>query len=797
MSRETRTVDSPVGEMQIDATGSPVGVARMDVSRSYGGVGELLQAYINDDDQASWQEIKTKIDYTYEQLDTALTPLAEETGMGSEIRLRLDRGQKLLFKPNLVIPRAIEPLTHAAGPMATAATEWPFVAALMRWFHDKMDVRYHQMALGEAGTGMSAMAGMSTTLNPEGKKVTTEATVEGKSGSFYGGWGFYFVRKYLNEALGSEEDDNPMNGYEESVSGTYIPPGRVTDKLMVYDLNRIYDDETKGREVEVPEGVNYKSITLHKVVIGGDPDDAADMERYPGCILVNVPKSKVHAITLFTNIIKNLGIGLYPMQYAKDGGHKWDYSVPHGPIPGMKAGIPHEVWVPDIDMQTGLPKRDSDGKYVTDKCGGITATMIDIVRATMNQGIFMIHVVDGIEAINVDHMGSAAATRVPEGMVFAGLDPVAADLLCARYMFSNVPIKEAKEAGLEDGHGGCFPQAVPVAALDGKQITTQTGFDCPLSRDICFQKAEERGLGERRYYVLGHDTVDNAPLVSIEGHLGRIKEGAFSDLVTEALYFDMFKIPWDLQKTAFSYMDAMDQLTGTSMKKDFLAALDEDGNGIISYEEFGRNGAWSSLLHVAGSSLSKTATDTNGFLKANLYAPVLLKCSNARLNRGGHDLFKEIGIGATVGAALQMSQLEMQMPDPFVPDLTFGNGNWPSFQTAEMFRIGMQVFGDGFPMKPTPTGLYGSALLYADLTQNAGRIAGENPMEPDPAILEEYLTNVSNGTQKPLGFTLYVPEGLETLSGDPLPNVTATDDPAKVFTVSFADGKEVWPEANL
>ncbi len=70
-------------------------------------------------------------------------------------------------------------------------------------------------------------------------------------------------------------------------------------------------------------------------------------------------------------------------------------------------------------------------------------------------------------------------------------------------------------------------------------------------------------------------------------------------------------------------------------------------------------------------------------------------------------------------------------------------------------------------------------------------------MEPDPAILEEYLTNVSNGTQKPLGFTLYFPEGLVTLSGTPLPNVTATDDPAKVFTVSFADGKEVWPEANL
>ena len=501
----------------------------------------------------------------------------------------------------------------------------------------------------------------------------------------------------------------------------------------------------------------------------------------------------MHAIALFTNIIKNLGIGLYPMQYAKTGGHQWDYSVPHGPIPAMKAGIPHEVWVPEVDSKTSLPHRDGAGNYVVDKTGGITATMIDIIKATANQGTFMIHVVDGIEAISVDHMGSLAAARVPEGIVFAGLDPVAADLLCARYMFSNVPIKEATEAGIADGNGGFFPQAVPVAVAEGNQIVTQTELDCPLSRDICFQRAEERGLGQRQYYVVGYDAVTGSQLVSIEGHLGSVKEGTFSDLVTEMLYFDMFKIPWDLQKTTFSYMDAVDQLAGTSMKRDFLVALDEDGDGIVTYEELGKKGAWSAILHAAGNSMSRTLTEPHGFLKTGLYAVAMLKGGDPMLNADGHDIFKEINIGATIGAALQMSQMEMEIPDLFIPGLVFGNGQWPSFQTADMFRIGMQLFGAGFPEKPAFPSLYSSAVLYADLTQNEGRITGENPMDPDPTIIDEYVADGLSGAQTPLDFTFYVPAGLDSLSGSPVPNVEATDDPAKIFTVNFADGKEIWP----
>ncbi len=786
-------IDSPIGKQEVDSVGSPVGVARMDVHKSYAGVGELLQDYINNSSQESWDTIKAKIDYTYNNLDLALSPLEKETGLSREIATRLEKGQKLLFKPNLVGVQNIDPQTHGPTPMSTSCTEWPFIAALMRWFHDKLNVSYHQMALGEAATIMPAMAGVYSMMHPEGKTVHVEATLEGRSGDFYGGWGFYFVRKYLAESMSSDAKDDPMKGYEESVSGTYIPPGHVSDKLLVYDLNRIFDDPTKGREVEVPDGINYQTITLHKAVIGGDPQDPVDLEAYPGCILVNVPKFKVHAITLFTNVIKNLGIGLYPMQYAKAGGHKWDYSVPHNPIPGMKGGIPHEVWVPELDFETGLPKRDKNGNYIVNKTGGITATMIDIIQAVSNQNIFMVHVVDGIEAINMDHTGSRMGERIPEGMVFAGLDPVATDLLCARYMFSNVPIKEALQSGLDDGTGGYFPQKVPIPKVEGNNIVTEMGYDCPLSRDICFQKAEERGLGQREYYVEGRDGVTDAPLVSLQGHLGTIGDGTFSDLITTTLYFDLFKLPWDMQKTAFSYMEAVDKLEGTSVKKDFLDAFDEDGDGIVTYEEFGKKGATGGFLFSGGMNVSMMATEQLAYLRGGFSRAAMLKNSDPLMNPDGHDVFKDFFAGTAMVAAYRMSQMEIEGPDLFLEGLTWGKGKWPSFQLTRFFQMGLSLYGDGFPTKIGYPSFYSAAFFYADMTQNEGRYAGEMRTEPDPDAINEYVANVLSGKEKPLDFTFYIPAGYDNLSGTQIPNVEVTSDPSLILTARFEGGKEIWP----
>jgi hypothetical protein len=793
-SKDLQLIDSPLGRRLPDSSGSPVGVVRVDPEKSYAGVGDLLQKVINESSDEAWNKIKAKIDYTYETLDFALTPLKEETGFEQEIKIRLDKGQKLFFKPNLVSITNIDPQTHGVGLGATACTEWPFIAALMRWFHDRMGVRYHQMAIGEAATVMAASAGYFAMINPEEKTITTEAVIEGRSGNFYGGWGFYFARKYLSECPLTDQADDPMQGFEASMAGAYTLPGQTSHELKVIDLNRI-EVAAKGREIPVPGGINFETITLHKDIIGGDPADKEDRQAYPGCILVNVPRLKVHTNALFTNVIKNLGIGLYPMQFSKSGDCCWEYATPHQPVPGIKGGLPHEVWVAEIDRETCLPILDSSGNPKVRKTGGLTATMVDIVKAVQNQDVFMIHIVDAIEATNLDHGGSDLAKREPEGLIFAGLDPVAADLLCARYIFSNVPLEEALNVAIDDGAGGRFPQSVPIPKLESGNIVTEKEYDCPISREDCFEQAETRGLGKRAYHVLGWDMINNCPLISLDGHLGGSKDGTFVDVITKSLYFSIFKFPWDLQKTALGYLSAVDQLTGSSLKKTFLEAFDENGDGVVSYSEKGQNGYGSIGLHHLGYSTSCLGTEPLGFISGRVKTMMKrLKLGDPKRNVRGYDFLREFSFGAVCMAAFRMSQMEMESPDLFLPGLTWGKGKWPSFQMAQFISLGMSIYGQGFPFQPGFPSLYGSAMYYADITQREGKYLGGSGRRPDPEKIRRYVAAVQKGQDQPMDFVFYVPPGYESLGGFPLPNVEATDDPAKVLTVRFNGGREIWGE---
>jgi hypothetical protein len=289
-----QVVDSQLGKRNVDSEGAPISGVRMDVSKAYAGVPGLLQKAINktdtparaeikgsyagvpemlqkvvyENDAVSWAEIKNKIDYIYTNLDYVLTELDREIGFGSEVLSQIKLGKKLLFKPNLVSPMVIDPTTHGEGPGAPICTEWPLVAALMRWFHDKRDIDYHKMALGEASATTFLFA--VNFSKASGKTISTEAVFEGRSEDFYGGWGFFFVRKYLSERHPASHKDDPMKGYEDSVAGRFISPGRAGDRLMVYDLNKVQDDISKGRTVAVPDGANFKEITLHKAIIGGE-----------------------------------------------------------------------------------------------------------------------------------------------------------------------------------------------------------------------------------------------------------------------------------------------------------------------------------------------------------------------------------------------------------------------------------------------------------------------------------------------------------------------------------------------
>jgi len=788
-------VDSTIGKLSIDATGSPVAAVRMNPAQAYIGVPELLKSFIDESNTAAWEKIKEKIDYIYGNLDHALNRLNEETGFGEQVKSRIQEGKRLLFKPNLVNPRVIDPATHGEGLGNTACTPWPFIAALMRWFHDKLDITYHEMAVGEAASATSTTAGAFSLARDGGRPITTEAVIEGRSGDFYGGWGFYFVRKYLSETHPASHEDDPMNGYEESVSGHYFPPGRAGKKLMVYDLNRLCDVKSKPREVPVPDGANFKEITLHKAIVGGDAENPEDMKDYPGCVLVNVPKLKVHVIDLLTNAIKNLGIGLYPMEVTRpDDPEKthWKYAFPFKEYPGMKTEIPHAVWIAKTDDETGFPIRDENGKYIVTKTAGMSGTQADVIRATENQGVLILHVVDAIEAINIDHTGSGRGVKVPEGYVLASLDPVALDVLCARYCFKTVPMLEARRQQKDGNLPTDFIQKVPIPKSDGQNIVTEDGFDSPLFRYSLFKYAEGRGLGQQSYYVVGWDSVAGAPLASLEGHLGRVEESRFSELITPIFYYSPSTILWDLQKTIFGYLKANDHLTGSSYYQEVLDAFDENGDEVIDYDEHGKNGLWSPLLRLGAASMHLVAVEKLGYLHSSfLGAARGLKYADKKWNAQGHDFLKAFRIVSTCAVAFMMSQLDMEAQDLLFPGITWGKSKWPSLQFASYVSIGMVIYGLGFPMRVDLMSLYGRAFQYADKAWNRGNYTGSTGTESDPEAIDNYIKAVSKGATR-LDFALYVAKGYRSLAGTSVPNVEETEDPGKVFTASFNNGQEVW-----
>lgn len=788
-------VDSTIGKLSIDATGSPVAVARMDTARAYADIPGLLRSFIDESNTESWKKLREKIDYIYANLGHALGRLEEETGFGERVRAQVKEGKKLFFKPNLVNPGNIDPVTHGEGMGSTACTQWPFVAALMRWFHDKLGISYHEMALGEAASATSATAGFYGRHYNGHKPITTEAIIEGKCGDFYGGWGFYFVRMYLSDTHTVFHTDNPMNGHEESVSGEYLPPGRAANRLMVYDLNRLYDVKSKRREVAVPDGANYQEITLHKAIVGGDPANPQDIKDYPGCVLVNVPRLKVHAIALFTNAIKNIGIGLYPMEVAFDDDPKstrWKYSFPFKPSPGMKTEIPHMVWVPRMDDETGLPVRNENGEYIVTKTAGISGTMVDIIKATENQHVLMLHVVDAIEAVNINHTGRIGGVKVAEGYTFASLDPVALDLLCARYCFNTVPMLEARKLQKEKNLPTEFMQRVPIPKSDGQNIVTEEGFDAPLSRHNLFRYAEGRGLGQQKYYVVGWDGVEGAPLASLEGHLGRIEGGRFLELITTQLYYDASKVLWDLQSTVLNYLKANDSLTGSSYLQELLDAFDENGDGVIDYDETGKQALRAPMIRIGANGGHLRATEEYGFL----HGPFLsgsrgLKYSNEKWNSLGHDFSKDFRLASASAVAFRMSQAEVEGKDLLFPTITWGKGKWPSLQFASYISIGIAIYGPEFPRRLGLMSLYGQALQYADKTLNGGSYTGSLGPQSNPEAANHYIKAVIEGAA-PLNFVVYVPKGYGSLNGSTVPNVEETEDPDKIFTASFNDDQEVW-----
>lgn len=63
------------------------------------------------------------------------------------------------------------------------------------------------------------------------------------------------------------------------------------------------------------------------------------------------------------------------------------------------------AWVVKMDDDTNLPVRDEKGEYITTKTAGMPGTQVDVIRAVQAQNIFMVHVIDGIDMININTKG--------------------------------------------------------------------------------------------------------------------------------------------------------------------------------------------------------------------------------------------------------------------------------------------------------------------------------------------------------------------------------------------------------
>jgi len=786
-------VNSEIGKKETDSQGSPVCGARMDPSKAYAEIPELLRKVINEDNGDAWAAIVKKIDYIYAHVDHSLVYLDRETNFIEEVQSQVKYGKKLLFKPNLVGPQVIEPDTHGEDLGAPICTDWSVIAALMRWFHDKLSIDYHQMALGEAST--SSLLCSTIFSQKAGKTVTSEAVFEGRCGDFYGGWGFYFVRRYLKEHHSESHTDDPMKGYEDSMAGRYLPPGKAEDRLMVYDLNKL-DNTSMGRTVSVPEGENYSEITIHKIIIGGDPQNADDIRDYPGCVLINVPKLKIHAQDLITNAIKNLGIGLYPTQCHSSTGHKntWEYAMPSSETPSFKGKLPHMPWVVEVDDDTNLPVKDENGNYVVTKTAGMPGTQADVIKAVQDQGVFMVHISDSINMINLNHNPEGIAVRIPEGYIWSSLDCVAMDLLCARYCFKTVLMSEGIELKKENNWITEFVHHVPVAKVEGKNIITIRGLDSPLFRYNLYRYVENRGVGQQQYYVTGWDSVTHTPLASLAGHLGRIENTMFIELMTENMYYNPSCMLWDMQKTILSYAEAHDTLNGSSIFKEFMDGFDENGDGIIDYDENGRKGIWTPGFSIMSYALDIQITDDYGTLKGPFYqnANFALKYTNENWNPHGHNFSEEYLLVWIATIAYELSKSETISEDPFVPGMNWGNGMWPSWQLARWTLLSNNIYGAQLLDQVSLGSLYGMAFSYADKTGNDGLYTGSiDQTESNHSAINTYFEEVSNGADL-LDFILYVPVGLGSIGGVKIPNVEETDNLEKIFTAHFNRGQEIW-----
>jgi hypothetical protein len=338
-------------------------------------------------------------------------------------------------------------------------------------------------------------------------------------------------------------------------------------------------------------------------------------------------------------------------------------------------------------------------------------------------------------------------------------------------------------------------QKIPMPRLEGKNIVTGEGYDSSFSRYHSLEHCEDRGLGQRRFYVVGNDLWHGGSLASLQQHLGRVDGGVFTELITTTMYHMPSKPIYDLQAAAFTYLELNDKLTGSDYKRQILEALDENGDGVIDFMEKGRGPTPGTMIYEM--SLDNLNIEPTEVMKLRFLMAVLtLKLTKKEWNADGHDLGEGRALRYALTRAFAMSQAKEEKPDPLYQGRKWGNGKWPSLQyilQMELFNhIYGQMFPDRFDVAMSP---YGQAFSYADTKWNGAKYCNAQAMNRNEDVIVNYHKAVARGDAL-LPFTVYVPRGFGSYGGVRIPNVEETDDPGLILTASFAD-HEVWRELHM
>ena len=87
---------------KLDEAGSLIAGVHIDADKAYSELPDLLQKFINTQNEEVCSEIEKKIDYIYSGIFIMLNYLDEETNFMCKLQEEVKKNKILLFKPNIV-----------------------------------------------------------------------------------------------------------------------------------------------------------------------------------------------------------------------------------------------------------------------------------------------------------------------------------------------------------------------------------------------------------------------------------------------------------------------------------------------------------------------------------------------------------------------------------------------------------------------------------------------------------------------------------------------------------------------